>query len=328
MVDSYKFSYSELTAQLTKLLIHYFDNGKASRLALLFTEAEFDGIKTHGLKRFPRFIDEIKNGWIKPANEPEIEFQSDAWRVINGHQAAGPLNAVFALENAMSLARNHAVGLVGLNNTNHWLRPGYYAKLATHENLALICWTNTIPNMKAHGGEAATLGNNPIVFGLPAEPDPIILDTALSQFSYGKIQDFMESGEPLPVPGGYDSAGEPSRDAKLIFESLSASAIGWWKGAGLSIMLDLMAALLCKGQSVNEIGRRPGEQDVSQVFIAVDIKRLWANDYSQRMNELREQLISAGLHLPGQTLAATRKKHEQHGVTVDADTWQAVLNTA
>ncbi|SMF56063.1 3-dehydro-L-gulonate 2-dehydrogenase [Alteromonadaceae bacterium Bs31] len=329
MTHDLKFSYAQLSTTLANYLAPYFDKHKAQQLAAIFTEAEFDGITTHGLKRFPRFIEEIEKNMVNTQNQPSIEFQSAGWMLINGKQGPGPLSAAFATEQAVTLAESSGIALVGLKNTNHWLRPGHYAKTAAQQGCAFISWTNTLANLKAHGseaGSAASLGNNPLVIALPASPDPIILDTALSQFSYGKIQHYMENNEPLPVPGGYDKEGDLSTDAESIFNNLSASAIGWWKGSGLSIMLDLLAAMLSGGQSVNEISKNPGEQNVSQVFIAIKLEKLWGDAYHDRLAELQSQMRASGLHWPGQSLARNRKHHDENGISVAASTWQAVLN--
>ena len=276
-------------------------------------------------------MDEISRGWINPRSKARILSDADAWMVIDGQQAPGPLNAMFSVDHAINKAKHSGIALVGLKNTNHWLRPGYYAKLAARANCVLICWTNTIPNMLAHSQSPTigkpTLGNNPIVIGIPNGDKPIIFDTAMSQFSYGKIQQYAEDNKPLPVAGGYSDDGNPTNNAAKIFEQLSASAIGWWKGSGLSIMLDLLAAVLTGGQSVEEVSRHEGEQNISQVFIAINIEHLWGDQYFSRIANLIFQLETDEIHWPGQSLNRTRAKNDIEGVTIPLHIWQAVLES-
>ncbi len=57
---------------------------------------------------------------------------------------------------------------------------------------------------------------------------------------------------------------------------LSASQllpIGSWKGSGLALTLDLLAALLSRGKATFQLDAR-AETDVSQVFIAFDVQRV------------------------------------------------------
>jgi len=331
MTDTVIFQYNELFEALNGLLSEHFEQAEAKALATIFTEAEFDGLITHGLKRFPRFMDEISRGWVEPKALPKIIFSSNNWAVIDGQHGPGPLNALFAVKTAIKKAKENSVALIGVKNTNHWLRPGYYATLATQQNCVLISWTNTLPNMQAHTDAISigkpNLGNNPIVIGIPNTDTPLIFDTALSQFSYGKIQEYVEAKEELPVLGGYNHIGEPTQDPKIVFEQLSASAIGWWKGSGFSIMLDLLSALLSGGQSVKEVSRREGEQDVSQVFICIDVQQLWGDSYEQRITELVTQLNIDGVRWPGKSLATKRANNNKNGVHIPADVWQAVLDS-
>ena len=68
-----------------------------------------------------------------------------------------------------------------------------------------------------------------------------MVDCALSQFSYGKLESTRLAGRQLPVPGGCDEDGQLTTDPAAIEKSGRALPIGYWKGSGLSILLDLIA---------------------------------------------------------------------------------------
>ncbi len=59
--------------------------------------------------------------------------------------------------------------------------------------------------------------------------------------------------EQLPVYGGFDVNGKLTTDPGAIRESRRPLPIGYWKGAGLSLLLDILAAVLSGGLSVHEI---------------------------------------------------------------------------
>ena len=46
--------------------------------------------------------------------------------------------------------------------------------------------------------------------------------------------------------------------------------MGYWKGSGLSIVLDLIATVLSAGNSVQKIGTFGDEVGLTQVMIAID----------------------------------------------------------
>jgi 3-dehydro-L-gulonate 2-dehydrogenase len=324
-VQTIRVTGGEIRTQINRVLARQLDAEQAAQLADIFADAELDGVSSHGLRRLPRFLQELAQGDIQADGRPACIKVLGAWEVWDGDAAPGPLNALAATRRALELARGQGIGCVSLHNTNHWLRPGYYGKLAAAQGCALLCWTNTLPNVVPHGGHTASIGNNPLTIAIPAQPSPFLLDMAMSQFSYGKLQVLEERGEILSVDGGYDEQGNVSRDPALIRQRMSASAIGLWKGTGLSMALDVLAALLSTGQSTCEIGRGRGEQNISQVFIAVDLVRLYGEDQLyRRAAELLDQLglINSEVHWPGQGMAARRARHEAEGVEVDADIWQ------
>ena len=87
----------------------------------------------------------------------------------------------------MTLARTHGIGLVALAETSHWMRGGSYGWQAADRGLFAICWSNTLPNLPAWGTVTPGLGNNPLVLAIPRADGPVVLDMAMSQFSYGTM---------------------------------------------------------------------------------------------------------------------------------------------
>ena len=57
---------------------------------------------------------------------------------------------------------------------------------------------------QGRGGKDTRLGNNPFVMAVPRQKGHIVLDMAMSQYSYGKLQVTRLKGEQLPFPGGFD----------------------------------------------------------------------------------------------------------------------------
>jgi 3-dehydro-L-gulonate 2-dehydrogenase len=134
------------------------------------------------VNRFPRFVKGVNEGFIRPGASPELVHSSGSVEQWNGNLGPGMLNAEFATERAMELAEGSAIGMVGLANTNHWMRAGTYGWQAARKGFILICWTNTCPNMPAWGARDPRLGNNPMVFAVPWKDTALVLDFAMSLF--------------------------------------------------------------------------------------------------------------------------------------------------
>lgn len=98
----------------------------------------------------------------------------------------------------------------------------------------------------------------------------IMVDCALSQFSYGKLETTRLAGKRLPVVGGYDEEGNLTDDPAAIERTRRMIPIGYWKGSGLSILLDLIATILTRANSVAKIGTFGDEIGLTQIMIAID----------------------------------------------------------
>src|SRR5688572_27530995 len=108
------------------LLKNGFTEEKAKQCASIFTHNSADGVYTHGVYRFPRFIEYISKGVVHPGAEPTLVHSAGALEQWNGNLGPGPLNAIHATNTAMKIAQQHGIGCVALANTNHWMRGGSY----------------------------------------------------------------------------------------------------------------------------------------------------------------------------------------------------------
>ena len=191
-----------------------------------------------------------------------------------------------------------------------------------------------MPNLPPWGASSAALGNNPLVVAIPNETRPIVLDMAMSQFSYGTLASYRERGVALPVPGGFDEAGLLTTDAAAIERTQRALPIGFWKGSGLSFVLDVLAAMLSGGLATNELPADPAKEvGVSQVFLAIAPQAL------SSMDEMRRVVQGAidGLHAatpieagrparyPGEGTLHTRGESLRLGVAVEDAAWDAFV---
>ena len=328
-----RLKYSEIEQVLhTVLLKNGFSADRADLCARLFAETTLDGIYSHGLNRFPVFIDAVKRGVVKPDNEPTLQKSCNNFEGWDGNLGPGNLNAWFCMEKAIHLAREYGMAVVSLRNTNHWMRAGTYGLQAASENCIGICMTNTTPNIPPWGGREATVGNNPLAIAVPHQPYPVLLDMAMSQFSYGKMEDLERHGERLPSAGGFDKDLQLTDEPGAILESGLALPIGNWKGSGLAMMIDLLVSSLSSGSTTAEIGKRSEEFGISQLFMAFDLDKV--SDTGNRARVIKDVVdavietasIEPGgqVFYPGQQTWLRREENLQKGIPIDPETWEKI----
>ena len=323
----------EMQERFTHILLKEgFTPDRALRCAKIFTGSSVDGIYTHGVNRFPVFVQYVKEGFVKVNAMPSLENKYGGIEQWNGHLGPGVLNAMSATETVTALAQQHGIGCVALRNTNHWMRGGTYGWEAAKAGCVFIGWTNTIANMPAWGARDARLGNNPLVLALPYNKEAIVLDMAMSQYSYGALELSAMKNETLAVHGGFDTDGTLTRDPSAILASSRPIPIGCWKGAGLALLLDLLATVLSGGLATHEISKKEVEYGLSQVFIAIDISKLGhqstitkiieeiINDYHQSVSvdELKKIIY------PGERVLITRKNNLANGIPVIKKVWDEI----
>ncbi|MGP1348716.1 MAG: 3-dehydro-L-gulonate 2-dehydrogenase [Stomatobaculum sp.] len=324
-------SYQTLWEEFKRILISRgFREELAADAATVFAQNSLDGIYSHGINRFPRVVSYLDKGEIKPENVAACTEAAGAMERWDGHRGFGPLNARLAMERACTLAKEYGIGIVALGNNNHWMRGGTYGWQAADRGCIGICWSNTQPNMPAWGGVDRKIGNNPFVFAVPrSSGEHVVVDCAVSQFSYGKIEEARLNGRQLPVPGGYDTDGRLTTDPAAIEKSWRVLPMGYWKGSGISILLDLIATVLTDANSVQKIGAFGDEVGLSQIMIAIDPGKFQSAAVTDR---IVEELI-ADIHssipvqeggkvfYPGEIELKTRKENLANGIPVLDEVW-------
>lgn len=312
-----------------------FDEKNALEAAEIFAQNSLDGVYSHGINRFARVIEYLDKKEIDPKVQAACEWSAGAFERWNGHRGFGPLGARHAMERACQLAKEFGIGIVALGNNNHWMRGGSYGYLAAEKGCIGICWSNTMPNMPAWGGKDRKIGNNPLVLAVPkSNGEHVIVDCAMSQFSYGKIEEYRLKGEELPFPGGYDLKGNLTTDPSAIEKTWRVLPMGYWKGSGISILLDLISTVLTNANSVKIIGTFVDEIGLSQIMIAIDpTKGNQVSVTDQIVTELIADIQSSDpvkaqgeVFYPGQIELHTRRENRIKGIPVLDEKWEAVLN--
>ncbi len=323
--------FDKLKAEFNRVLLGAgLPDSKAKRTATLFAENTRDGVYSHGLNRFPGFVEGIRTGKVNPNLEPSLVRALGALEQWDGNRGIGLLNAEFAMGRAVELARENAMGCVGLCNTNHWMRPGAFGLQAADAGCIGICWTNTTILMPPWGSAEKRIGNNPMVVCIPRKDGHVLLDMAMSQYSNGKLEVLRHRDETLPIAGGYDTDGNLTTDPGAILDSSRALPIGYWKGSGLALVLDIMASAIADGDSTHEIGARPHETAVSQAYIAIDTKQLGDNT-DARIDRIVAHFLGAeplegieSVRYPGEGMLAIRRDSLTNGIPVVPELWDAV----
>jgi len=323
----------EVKSEFIRVLEKYgFSDQKADKCAEIFTLNSLEGVYSHGVNRFAVFVKTVKDGFVKPDAEPSLVSSAGALEQWNGNLGPGPLNASFATDRAMKLAGINGIGMVALANTNHWMRAGTYGWQAARKGCAFIGWTNTIALMPAWGAKDPRVGNNPLVFAMPFGDEAIVLDLAMSQYSFGKLETYYLERKQMPFPAGFDNDGKLTTDPYTVLKNHRPMPIGFWKGTGMALLLDIFATILSGGFSTYGITTKNDEYGVSQVYIAIDLTKL--SNHSSVQNAINEIISdlkqsapedeNTSVRYPGESVVKIREENLRRGIPVNRKKWEKI----
>jgi 3-dehydro-L-gulonate 2-dehydrogenase len=191
----------------------------------MFARTTESGVYSHGVNRFPRFIQQLDNGDIIPEAKPQRVTSLGAIEQWDAQRSIGNLTAKKMMDRAIELASDHGIGLVALRNANHWMRGGSYGWQAAEKGYIGICWTNSIAVMPPWGAKECRIGTNPLIVAIPSTPITMV-DMSMSMFSYGMLEVNRLAGRELPVDGGFDDEGQPDQRTGRYREKPPYSANG------------------------------------------------------------------------------------------------------
>ena len=108
--------------------------------------------------------------------------------------------------------------------------------------------------------------------------------------------------------------------------------MGYWKGSGICILLDLIATVLTDANSVQKIGTFGDEVGLSQIMIAIDPGKFQDSKVTdQIVDRLIEDIHSSvpaqeggKVFYPGEIEIGTRKDNQANGIPVIDGVWEQI----
>jgi len=302
--------------------------------------ADLRGIDSHGVARLGRYVAGLKEGSMKPTDQSRVIKETKATALIDGGQSLGQVVGKKGMDLAIKKARDTAVGVVAVRNSNHYGIAGYYSLMALEHNLIGISTTNAGPLVVPTFGRTSVLGTNPISLAAPAKKEKaFVLDMATSTVPRGKVEVYGRLGKPMPHGWAVDETGRSSTDPKRVLNALAnrlgggllplggeGEDLGGHKGYGLALMVDVLSGVLsgaATGLKVYEDEKRP---NVGHFFMALDPAAFrpldeFRRDMDRLARELKDSSKAEGqdrIYIHGEKSFAKMEKHRKEGIPLDA----------
>jgi LDH2 family malate/lactate/ureidoglycolate dehydrogenase len=308
----------------------------ARRVTESLVESNLVGHASHGVLRVGSYVEMIEDGRIDPQGEITVTRQSATTALLDGGRNFGQLVAYEGMRRAMAKAREHDIGMIAIHHTGHTGRLGEYVAHAAKEGfMATICGTGAGQGgaVAPYGGASRVFNTNPITWGIPAaEHPPVFLDFATSVSAWGKIQEAIDKGEPLPEGWIIDAKGKPTTDPTALKEGGVMLPFGQHKGYCLSFLVEAVA----NGLVGNSCAPLPDhERDYALVMTAVNIGAFQPLDaFCETVDDLivatKNARKAEGVEeilVPGEYEWNNRARHLEEGLDLPDATWQRIVDT-
>ncbi len=310
-------SVDEALALAERALRHLgFSAEEARIIAANLVDAELCGYPALGL---PRILTIAEDPRTKQPRKPvTVVGETPVSALIDGGNYVGFYAAYRATQIAIEKARASRFALVGVHNSYLSGRNAYYLELIARAGFAGIHLACGQPAVVPLGGKAPAFGTNPIAFGLPGEPHPLIFDMSTSAINYGDVVLASRLQQQLPEDVAIDAQGRPTRDPA---DALAGGILpfGGHKGYGLSFMIQalglLAGAALPRGQV----------QDFGYLFLVFDPGLLIPPDqFKQQLSELIERVKAtprqpgvAEIRVPSERAFHERERRRAEGIVLE-----------
>ncbi|RKE18165.1 Ldh family oxidoreductase [Streptomyces sp. TLI_171] len=247
--------YDDLLRFTTEVFVaHRLPAERAAVAAEALCYGDAAGMDSHGLANLSRlYLPLLAEGRADPLAEPVVLADRGAAVLVDAGNALGLWQAGAAMELAADRAERYGIGLVSVRRATHFGCAGHHAAKVTGRGMIGLLASNCGRQRIARppGGAVALLGTNPWSVAAPAgELPPYVLDMSTTAVPTGRVRAAERAGRPVPEGWLADEDGRPVTDpgafdrgeAHLLW--LGAGAGGEFKGFGLGLMVEVLAALL------------------------------------------------------------------------------------
>jgi uncharacterized oxidoreductase len=318
---------------------------EARTVSGMLVDADLMGLSSHGVQRVAQYVNDIKQGAIRPGVEARIERRLPTVALVDGQWNFGQVVAKRATDEAMSIAEEYGLGCAIVRGCRHVGRLGAYTEMCAARGqigLAVASGGKEGHWVAPFGGREGRLSTNPISFAVPTKGDPIVMDFSTGSAAEGKVRLLRDSHQPLPEPMVVNREGRVSCDPGDLYEPGTNARAGailpfggsqGYKGYGLGLMAQILATSLA-----GPIWASEGiERNTNGVWLlSMRVEGLMPADafaadvqaMVQYTKSCKAMEGSSGVLIPGELEFATAANRRRDGVPIDDAIWDTLQKTA
>ena len=333
-----------LHAQVASILVASGSlSAEADAVAANLVMANLSGHDSHGVGMLPRYVEAVLEGGLKPNTSVKIKLDTGSILSLDGQRGYGQVVGEQAMQLGLARARQHGSCIMTLANSHHLGRIGHFAEMAVAEGFVSLHFVNVLsrPVVAPWGGADGRFGTNPCCIGVPLKGrEPFVLDFATSRVAQGKMRVAYNKGVQVAPGTLIDEHGHPTTEPGVVVVPQSNGlfgalmTFGEYKGYGMAVACELLGGALTGSGTWH----KPTDPSVRAVIngmltILIDPARLGTQEAFETEAVAFIDWLQAGpvapgfdaVQLAGEPERAARRQRKLDGITVDAQTWQEIV---
>lgn len=287
-------------------------------------EGDLYGHVTHGLALLADYAAAVEDGTMTKEGRPEVLADAGAAVTWDARRLPGVWTTMLAVDDAVARASRHGVGAVAIRRSHHIACLAAFLEAPARAGNLVIVFSSdpSAAHVAPYGGLDPLVTPDPIAAGIPAEPDPVLIDVSMSITTAGMAGRLRATGGKFPEKWLLDRDGAPTDDPWALKNGGSILPIGGrdhgHKGFGLALLVEaLTQGLAGYGRADGETGWGAGVLVLAfapQRFAGADAfvrQTTWLAD-AARNNRPADP--AKPVRLPGQLAFARKRDAERDGV--------------
>lgn len=288
--------------------------------------ADSRGVHSHGAMRVEYYAERIAKGGMNAHPNMSFTRTGPCTGIYDGDNATGFVVAKNAMEEAIGIARENGIAVVGMHRMAHCGTLSYYLRMAAAEGMIGISMCQSDPMVVPYGGSSAFFGTNPIGFAAPInDRETLVFDMATTVGAWGKILDHRSKKEAIPDTWAVGSDGYPTTDP---FDVRGLLPIAGPKGYGLMLMVDVLSGILTGapyGPHVTSMyADLSSGRELGQIHIVINPEYFCGrSEFQARLQSMINELHAVkpapgcgGVRYPGESSDIRAEKYLQTGIPV------------
>ena len=296
-----------------------YDAEEARIIADHCMDAALCGYEYSGL---PKILNVAEHRQLKQPRRPMRPLRETSISTLfDGGNNNGMVAMYRATQVAIAKAREHGVGIVGVNNS--WVsgRSAHYVEMVARAGMIGFHTVSSRIHVAAPGSKDPATGTNPIAFAFPTETDPFIVDIGTSAFMGTDLIFQERRAAVLPEGVAIDREGKPTRDPAQVHALLP---FGGYKGFGLALAMQAFGVLAGSGLGDDKTYGYLVMAMKPDLLVPLEDFRRQLSEMIGRVKATARQPGVDEIRLPGERSFRERARALREGIEIDRTIYDAL----